>query len=120
MHVYHSFFQFFHKEISEAVRHNTRSLDFSLELLTSCKKLKAIVYLSTCYVNSDMPHDTVVEEQVRDRPNLDVEEILALSDEQINNRPELMQGCDNHYIFSKVLSEQVSRPFNSHLQKGIE
>lgn len=48
-----------------------------LELAKECKNILAFTHVSTAYVNSNMPHLSIVEEKVYDLPgNADPEEIV--------------------------------------------
>jgi len=84
-----------------------------LELAKECKNILAFTHVSTAYVNSNMPNNSVVEEKVYDLPgNHDpeqiVQDIVNLGPQRVAEQELAILGdYPNTYTFSKALAERA-------------
>ncbi|KAH9597196.1 Male sterility [Trypanosoma melophagium] len=104
----------FDEPLNVAVETNTLGALRVLALAKECKKLEAMVHVSTCYVNYNL-EGTIVEECLYPLP-FDPEamckHILALHDNEIGMATEKLlkkYGFPNTYTFTKSMGEHLIR-----------
>ena len=66
----------FDDPLHEALNINYFGAMRMLELSKACKNIKAFCHVSTTYVNSNLPYDSVVEEEVYNK-DLEVERLVS-------------------------------------------
>ena len=48
-----------------------------LDLAKQCRNIEAFCHISTAYVNSNMPYNSIIDEQIYENSNLSVERIIS-------------------------------------------
>lgn len=81
-----------------------------LDLAKSCTNIEAFCHVSTAYVNSNMPYNTIIDEQIYDQ-NQSVERIvsqcLKMNPLQIKeNLHGILNGHPNTFTFCQALAEK--------------
>ncbi|KEG15047.1 fatty acyl-CoA reductase [Trypanosoma grayi] len=104
----------FDERLNVAVETNTLGSLRVLAIARECKKLEAMVHVSTCYVNYNIQGSTVEEclYPLPFDPEAMCKHILALHDAEIDTvAPSLLQkyGFPNTYTFTKSMGEQLLR-----------
>jgi len=82
-----------------------------LDLAKTCKKLVAMVYVSTCYTNSTRHSGTEIREKVYPinfDPYEIVKEVTAMTPEEADKAtPHIIGAHPNTYTFSKMIAEHI-------------
>ncbi|XP_040063608.1 putative fatty acyl-CoA reductase CG5065 [Ixodes scapularis] len=98
----------FNDSLRNAVNINMEGTKSVLDLCHNIKNLKAVVHISTAFVNSDLD---VLEERVYP-PTVKPDDIISLTKtlsevDLVKTTPELLGGKPNTYVLTKTLAEAI-------------
>jgi thioester reductase-like protein len=102
----------FEERIDRAIELNVRGALKMYDLALSFESCKAFVHVSTCYVNSNLPHQAHAEEKLYD-PGFEPEDILVqvgqMTEEQLEYFPKsgMLRNWPNTYTFTKAIAEHL-------------
>ena len=108
----------FHEPLNHAIKLNTYGVLNTLAFAKKCKNIESFVHVSTCYVNSNQPSGSFIEEKqypLNFPKGEDVEEfckrVVAIKDQaevqKLSKKILKYFGFPNTYTFTKNMGEQI-------------
>jgi len=102
----------FNERLDRALELNTLGSLRMLELAHECKHVKAFVHVSTCYVNSNQPSNSWIDEKVYPLgfdPEALIEKVMKMPTSDLDSilSTGILRNWPNTYTFTKAMTEHL-------------
>lgn len=115
----------FHEHLRDAIQINYNGAVRMMALAHECKKLKILSHVSTAFVGSNLPPNSLIEEAIQKETHkedfeIQIKHILEMDHETIaKSTTQLINGYKNTYTYTKNLAERYLERYRGNLRVVI-